>query len=112
MIQPYGFGNLVVANKNGVPIYLKQIAEVEDTQAELETGAFQNGKTAVSVDILRSSDANVIQVVDNTYKVLDKIKAQLPKGASLHVVVDTSKVSALQLRTLHVPSSKVPYWQF
>ncbi|WP_164071913.1 efflux RND transporter permease subunit, partial [Acinetobacter soli] len=40
---------------------------------------------------LRSSDANVIQVVDNTYKVLDKIKAQLPKGASLHVVVDTSK---------------------
>ncbi|WP_288384518.1 efflux RND transporter permease subunit [uncultured Acinetobacter sp.] len=91
VIQPYGFGNLVVANKNGVPIYLKQIAEVEDTQAELETGAFQNGKTAVSVDILRSSDANVIQVVDNTYKVLDKIKAQLPKGASLHVVVDTSK---------------------
>ncbi|MEQ1323322.1 efflux RND transporter permease subunit [Acinetobacter soli] len=91
VIQPYGFSNLVVANKNGVPIYLKQIAEVEDTQAELETGAFQNGKTAVSVDILRSSDANVIQVVDNTYKVLDKIKAQLPKGASLHVVVDTSK---------------------
>lgn len=91
VIQPYGFGNLVVANKNGVPIYLKQIAEVEDTQAELETGAFQNGKTAVSVDILRSSDANVIQVVDNTYKVLDKIKAQLPKGANLHVVVDTSK---------------------
>lgn len=112
VIHPYGFGDLVIANKNGVPIYLKQVADVQDTQAELETGAFLNGKTAVAVDILRSSDANVIEVVDNTYKVLDKIKQQLPQGASLHVVVDTSKAYAPPSKMSHVPLLKVQLWPY
>jgi Cation/multidrug efflux pump len=45
----------------------------------------------VAVDILRSSDSNVIEVVDSTYKTLESIKAQLPQGTTLKVVVDSSK---------------------
>ncbi|SPL71087.1 efflux RND transporter permease subunit [Acinetobacter stercoris] len=91
VINPISFGDLIVANKNGSPILLKQVADVTDSQAEQESGAFLNGKAAVSIDILRSSDSNVIQVVDNTYKVLDQIKQQLPEGMYLKVVVDSSK---------------------
>ena len=91
VINPQGFGDLIVATKNATPIYLKQIAKITDSQAELETGAFINGKPAVAIDILRSSDANVIDVVDESYKALDKIKQQLPAGTTLKVVVDTSK---------------------
>jgi hydrophobic/amphiphilic exporter-1 (mainly G- bacteria), HAE1 family len=89
--HPLAFGDLVIANKNGVPIFLKQIAEIKDGQAELETGAFLDGKAAVAIDILRSSDANVIEVVDKTYKTLATIKQQLPQGTTLKVVVDSSK---------------------
>ena len=91
VLHPLAFGDLVIANKNGAPIFLKQVAEIEDSQAELETGAFLNGKAAVAVDILRSSDSNVIEVVDSTYKTLESIKAQLPQGTTLKVVVETSK---------------------
>ncbi len=91
VLHPLAFGDLVIANKNGAPIFLKQVAEIEDSQAELETGAFLDGKAAVAVDILRSSDSNVIEVVDSTYKTLESIKAQLPQGATLKVVVDSSK---------------------
>ncbi|WP_347453017.1 efflux RND transporter permease subunit [Acinetobacter thermotolerans] len=91
VLHPLSFGDLVIANKNGAPIFLKQVANIEDSQAELETGAFLNGKTAVAVDILRSSDSNVIEVVDQTYKTLESIKAQLPQGTTLKVVVDSSK---------------------
>lgn len=91
VLHPLAFGDLVIANKNGAPIFLKQVAKIEDSQAELETGAFLNGKTAVAVDILRSSDSNVIEVVDQTYKTLESIKAQLPQGTTLKVVVDSSK---------------------
>ncbi len=64
VIHPLAFGDLIIANKNGVaPIFLKQVAtKFEDSQAELETSAFLNGQTAVAVDILRSSDSNVIEV--------------------------------------------------
>ncbi len=53
VIHPLAFGDLVIANKNGSPIFLKQVATVEDTQAELQSSAFYNGRTAVSVDILK-----------------------------------------------------------
>ncbi len=91
VIHPQAFGDLIVATKNGAPIYLKQVAQIEDSQAELESSAFLNGKTAVALDILRSSDSNVIDVVDATYKTLDKVKQQLPEGTTLKIVVDTSK---------------------
>ncbi|NHC04598.1 efflux RND transporter permease subunit [Acinetobacter sp. 187] len=91
VIHPQSFGDLIVATKNGVPIYLKQVANIQDSQAELESSAYIDGKTAVAVDILRSSDSNVIDVVDASYKTLDKIKQQLPEGTTLKVVVDTSK---------------------
>ena len=91
VLHPLAFGDLVIANKNGAPIFLKQVADIEDSQAELETGAFLDGKAAVAVDILRSSDSNVIEVVDSTYKTLENIKAQLPQGTTLKVVVDSSK---------------------
>ncbi len=91
IIHPFAFGDLIVANKNGAPIYLKQVATVEDSQAEMETSAFLNGKSAVAVDILRSSDSNVIDVVDNMYQTLDDVNAQLPQGTTAKVVVDTSK---------------------
>jgi len=91
VIHPFGFGDLVIANKNGSPIFLKQVATVEDTQAELQSSAFYNGRTAVSIDILKSSDANVIQVVDKTYQTLEKLKAQMPAGLNYKVVADSSK---------------------
>ncbi|MDC4668999.1 efflux RND transporter permease subunit [Acinetobacter baumannii] len=91
VIHPLGFGDLVIANKNGSPIFLKQVATVEDTQAELQSSAFYNGRTAVSVDILKSSDANVIQVVDKTYQTLEKLKTQMPAGLNYKVVADSSK---------------------
>ncbi|WP_445115160.1 efflux RND transporter permease subunit [Acinetobacter sp. WZC-1] len=90
VIQPSAFGDLIIASKNGTPIYLKQVADIQDTQAEQQTSAFLRGKAAVSVDILRSADSNVIEVVDNSYKVLERIRKQLPEGTTLKVVADSS----------------------
>lgn len=91
VIHPLAFGDLVIANKNGVPIYLRQVASISDSQAELESSAYLNGKTAVAIDILRSSDSNVIDVVDGAYETLADIEKQLPEGTTAKVVVDSSK---------------------
>lgn len=91
VIHPLAFGDLVIANKNGVPIYLRQVASISDSQAELESSAYLDGKTAVAIDILRSSDSNVIDVVDGAYETLADIQKQLPEGTTAKVVVDSSK---------------------
>lgn len=89
--RPYDFNQLIVANQNGSAIRLGQIATVTDSQAELETGAFYNGQTALSVDILRNSDANIVGVVDGINKRLTTLESQLPAGTTFTVVSDTSR---------------------
>ena len=91
VLQPLAFGDLVIANKNGAPIYLRQIASISDSQAELESSAYLDGKTAVAIDLLRSSDSNVIEVVDGAYATLSDVQRQLPEGTTAKVVVDSSK---------------------
>ena len=91
VIHPQAFGDLIVANKNGAPIFLKQVAKIEDSQAEMQSSAYLNGKTAVAIDILRSSDSNVIEVTDNTRETLKDIQTQLPEGTTAEIVVDSSK---------------------
>jgi len=91
VLNPYQFGELIIANKQGTPVYLKQVATITDSQAEMETAAYLNGKSAVAIDILRSADANIVDVVKNAYQVIDRIEQQLPAGTTLKVVVDNSE---------------------
>ena len=91
ILAPYSFGQLIIANKQGRPIYLYQVADIYDSQAELNSAAYFNGKSAVSIDILRSADANVIAVADDTRKALEGIKARLPDGMSMEIVADSSR---------------------
>ncbi|MCP6037192.1 efflux RND transporter permease subunit, partial [Klebsiella pneumoniae] len=69
--NPVDFNRLIVARRNQTPIYLSQVANVVDSQAEADTGAYFNGNNAVSLDILKTSEANVIKVVDQSKAVLE-----------------------------------------
>ena len=91
VLHPQSFGDLIIANKNAAPIFLKQVATIRDTQTDLESSAYLNGKAAIAIDILRSADANVVEVVDATYKTIAEIEQQLPAGTVAKVVVDNSK---------------------
>lgn len=96
---PNEFNQIIVAQNRGanglsVPVYLSQVAQVVDDQAEPESASLQNGEPAVAMDIIKTSDANVIDVVDNTQKRLQEIQATLPAGVTMTVVTDSSKVFA------------------
>ena len=94
--SPQDFNQLIVAqNANGVgqsyPVYLSQVAQVMDSQTEAASASLQNGNPAVAMDIIKTSDANVIDVVNHTQARLEEIKQSLPAGVTMTVVADTSK---------------------
>ena len=91
LANPNDFNQLIVARQNQTPIYLSQVATVTDSQAEANSGAFLNGKAAVSLDILKTSEANIIQVVDQSKANLEKIRKQLPDGVTLTLSSDRAK---------------------
>ncbi len=89
--RPDEFGQLIVGRRNGVPVYLNQVAEVQDTQAEADSAALVNGKPAIGLDVIKISGANVIAVVDKTRAALDELQKTLPPGVKMTVVADSAR---------------------
>lgn len=85
------FKSLIVANRNGQPVYLSQVAEVVDGQAEQESRAMINGQPALSIELLKIQGSNTIRIVDDVKALLPELKKDLPKDVELQLVGDTSR---------------------
>ncbi|MGH8491563.1 MAG: efflux RND transporter permease subunit [Moraxellaceae bacterium] len=89
--NPQDFRRLIVAQRAGGPVYLEQVADVVDGEQELESMALVDGHRAVSLDIVKTSDANTIGVVDDAKEVAAEIEKSLPEGMKMTKVADSSK---------------------
>ena len=84
--------NTIVSMHNGTPIYVKDIARVEDTHKEIRSYSRTNRKDSLIVMILKQSGANTVTVIDRVKAALDEIKDELPKGVTFHPVIDFSRI--------------------
>lgn len=89
--NPKDFRRLIVAQRASGPVYLEQVADVVDGEQELESSAMINGERAVSVDIIKTSGANTIKVVDQAHEVMDELRKELPAGVKMIEVADSSR---------------------
>jgi multidrug efflux pump len=77
------FAELVIAVRNGVPVHLRDVANVyEGAEDSFQAAAF-NGKPAIGIDILKRPDANVIATVDGIMDTLPELRSLLPPGTQL-----------------------------
>ena len=90
--DPQQFAHIIVANRDGQPIRLGDVAAVEDGTEEERSLALVNGRRAVSLDILKVSGANTVAVADGVNEELAEIRPALPPGVELQVVVDNSEM--------------------
>jgi len=89
------FGDVMLGTRGGVPIRMRDVAQVEDGAAELRTWSalFRQGgqgKDVVAIDVLRQSGANTVKVADNVRAMIGDLNSQLPTGVQLLVVHDIS----------------------
>ena len=85
------FGNIVVEQREGHPILLKDVAHVEDGMAEPQTTANIDGEPAVLMTVRRQSGTNTVQVVDAVKERLEEVKPLAPPGYDIRVVRDLSE---------------------
>ena len=93
-------GNIVVATKNGAPVYLHDIATVSDSISEQRSFQRLNGVEGVSVSIIAQPNANVVQTANGVYAKIAQVEQRYP-GMKLAVVFDqrgfiTQAVDALE----------------
>jgi HAE1 family hydrophobic/amphiphilic exporter-1 len=84
------YGDLIVAQKNGVPIRLQDMATVYDSVENDQTASWFNGQRSIILAVYRQSDANTVEVVDSIRNRIDAYRAQLPAAIDLHILNDRS----------------------
>lgn len=84
------FRTMVVADRNGRPVPLGEVARVTDGVEERRSLALVNGIPAVALDIQKQSGANTVAVVDAVKKEIDRLSPELPPGTTVEMVRDAS----------------------
>jgi multidrug efflux pump len=82
------YKQLLVAYVNGAPVRIADVADVQDSVADVRTEGLANGKPAVLIIIFRQPNANIIDTVDNVTALLPEFQADIPAGMKLKVVMD------------------------
>ena len=79
---------LIVGYHNGAAVRLSDVADVIDSVQNIRTAGYLNGKPAVTVIIFRQPGANIIQTVDRIRRQLPFLKASIPQGIDITIVLD------------------------
>lgn len=74
--QSQNFGNIPVVTKNGVPVYIKDIARVADAADITVDYALINGKRSVYIPVVKTASAS-------TWSVVQGLKAKIPEMQNL-----------------------------
>jgi len=84
------FGEVVVASRNGAPVYLRDVADVQDSFETVKSfGSFQ-GERSIVLAIQRQPDANTVKVVDKVKAMLPRFAAQMPASIKMDTLNDRS----------------------
>jgi HAE1 family hydrophobic/amphiphilic exporter-1 len=85
------FNRLIVANRGGYPIRIRDIGRAEDSVEEPRTLARLDGANAVSLVVQKQSGTNTVQVVDRIRARLEELKRALPPDITTEVIRDQSR---------------------
>jgi multidrug efflux pump len=79
---------LIVAYRNGGPVRLGDVADVQDSVADVHNLGLANGKPGVLVVIFRQPGANIIQTVDRVRALMPYLQSSISPAIKLDVVMD------------------------
>jgi multidrug efflux pump len=79
---------IVIAYRNGAPIRVQDVANVQDGVENVQQAAWMNRTPAVIVNVQRQPGANIINVVDRIVKLLPQLNSALPPTVKVAVLTD------------------------
>src|SRR6202521_3595388 len=84
------FAPLIVATNNGAPVYLSDVATLEDGIQSTTTASWINNETAIVLSVLKQPDANTFATVDAIRNTLPRLVSQMPGSVKIQALNDRS----------------------
>jgi hydrophobic/amphiphilic exporter-1 (mainly G- bacteria), HAE1 family len=91
------YGNLIVASRNGAPVYLRDVAKVEDSVQDERINmrfwlrGYSVPSATVVVAVFRQAGANAVAVAKSIRNLLPEISAELPGSIRVTPIYDRSR---------------------
>jgi multidrug efflux pump len=92
------YRDLVIAWRNGAPVRLDDVAEVQDSVEDIRNQGFFNGKSSVVIIITKQPGSNIVETVDLIKSVLPQLKSSIPASIDISVAMDRTTTIRASLR--------------
>jgi multidrug efflux pump len=90
-----GYKTVVVAYRNGSPIFVRDVANVINGVENTEEAAWVNDTPAIILNVQRQPGANTITVVRSIQKILPQLESSLPASIKVQTLTDmTTSIQA------------------
>jgi hydrophobe/amphiphile efflux-1 (HAE1) family protein len=96
------YKNLIIGQRNGVPIPLSAVGRVIDATEDRLQAAWFNSKRAVVMFVRKQADANVVETVNHIKEILPQLRRWLPPAIHLDIQSDrtlTIRASVADVQT-------------
>jgi len=91
--SPGQLEQMVVATRGGIPIYLRDLAEIVDGFEEIRQVERVNGRPAITLSIVKESNGNTVQVANGVEREMADILREMP-----HLTIATLWDSSLFIK--------------
>jgi hydrophobic/amphiphilic exporter-1 (mainly G- bacteria), HAE1 family len=81
--------NIVVLTREGVPVYLRDLAEVSDTTEQRRSFLRINGRPGVQIQVQKQSGKNTVAVADDVRAEVNRVNREVP-GIKMTITQDNS----------------------
>ena len=92
------YAPLVIAYRNGAAVRLSDVADVEDSVADVRNLGWSNGRPSVFISLFRRPGANIIETIDNVKAELPHLEAAMPADVNMRIAIDLSTTIRGSLR--------------
>ncbi|WP_418320807.1 efflux RND transporter permease subunit [Piscinibacter sakaiensis] len=88
--DPRQFEQVVIANRNGLPLRLADLGTLVEREREPDTLARINGQQAINFNIYKQQDANIVATGDAVKAAMEEIRKTLPPDVELRLIFANS----------------------
>ncbi|MFG6461224.1 efflux RND transporter permease subunit [Roseateles sp. DXS20W] len=88
--DPKAFGNMVVARRGSLALTLNDLGTLVEREREQDSIARINGQPAVSFNIFKQQDANIVRTGEAVKEAMEELRRTLPKDVELRMIYAAS----------------------
>lgn len=102
LLKAADYQPLVVAYRDGSAVHISDVGEAVDSVEDIRNAGYSNGVPSILVIIFRQPGANIIGTVDRVRAALPQLKAAIPQGINVNVVLDQTTTIRASVRDIEI----------